>query len=144
MRKLLLAATMMSLAFTACKKSKTEEPVPAPVPKFIGLWKGTFRINGGSVGDVIYYFKNDGTMRVYNGVDTASAAAKGSGIWVLQPPTTIVSEYTYTSSSTSFFSSKIFADADYTVGVATQWGTGKLISSPATYIEKGTLSISKQ
>jgi hypothetical protein len=142
MKKILLAATIVSLAFTACKKSKTEEPIS--VPKFIGLWKGTFNSGASSAGDVIYYFKNDGTMRVYNGVDTATATAKGTGVWVLQPPTTIVSEYTYTSSSTSFFSSKIIADADYTVGIAALWGTGKLISSPATYIEKGTLSILKQ
>jgi hypothetical protein len=144
MKKIILAATVITIVFTACKKSKVEEPEPTPA--LVGLWKGKYYLNTNVfLGyDVIYLFRKDGTMRVYNGADTSTATVKGDGIWKLTLPTDIVSEYTYVGSPTNYFSTKISADKDFTVAVAAKWGTGKLISNPIGFVENGGLSLNKQ
>jgi hypothetical protein len=145
MKKILFTAAIITIAFTACKKSKVEEPAPVPIPKYIGLWKGTYsNAGGGIIGDVIHYYKNDGTVRVFNGSDTSTATVKGVGIWKFMPGNEIHSEYTYTGSPSNFFSTKIGPDTDYTVTVFGRWGTGKIISSPNTFVDVSLISLRKQ
>jgi hypothetical protein len=142
MKKVSFVIIVLGIAFTACKKSKVEEPSPESISPAVGLWKGKYYLNTNIfLGyDVIYLFRKDGTMGVYNGTDTTTASAKGIGIWKLVPPTDIVSEYYYIGSPTNFFSSKIGADALYTVAIAAKWGTGKLISNPNSFVESGGFS----
>jgi hypothetical protein len=141
MKKLLFALIITALTFAACKKSKT----PEAIPKYIGLWKGKYyNAGGGIIGDVIHYYKNDGTVRVYNGADTSTATIKGVGIWKFMPSNEIHSEYTYLSAPSTFFSTKIGPDLDYIFTVFARWGTGKVISNPSTFIDNGTMQLSKQ
>jgi uncharacterized protein (UPF0333 family) len=78
MKKILLFAAIISIAFTACKKSTTEEPAPAPT--MVGLWKGNINTSV----QLALYLKADNTLNAYNNLDTAAASpttGKGTGTW---------------------------------------------------------------
>jgi hypothetical protein len=79
MKKLMLTAIIFTIAFTACKKNKVEEPVPAPAPTVVGLWKG----NINTVTPLALYLKSDNSINVYNSLDTAATLAngRGTGTW---------------------------------------------------------------
>jgi hypothetical protein len=78
MKNILLAAAIICIAFAACKKSTTEEPVV--VPTAVGLWKGYVTI---ASNPIAFNLKADNTLNVYNTLDTAIALAngKGTGTW---------------------------------------------------------------
>jgi hypothetical protein len=78
MKKLMLTAIIFTIALTACKKSKTEEPAPAPT--VVGLWKGNI---GTANNPIALNLKADNTLNVYNNVDTAAtnAGGRGTGTW---------------------------------------------------------------
>jgi hypothetical protein len=79
MKKILLAAAIITIAFTACKKSKVEEPA---APTIFGFWKGKYAIGANTPSlDIIYLVNPDNTIRVYNGTDTATASVRGIGSW---------------------------------------------------------------
>jgi hypothetical protein len=77
MKKLVLMAIIFTVAFTACKKSKTEEPAPANT--VVGLWKG----NINTATPLALYLKADNSINVYNSLDTATTLAngRGTGTW---------------------------------------------------------------
>ncbi len=77
MKKIVLVAIIITLAFIACKKSQTEEP--APLPTAVGLWKG----NVNTSVTLVLNLKADNTINVYNNLDTAAALAngRGTGTW---------------------------------------------------------------
>jgi uncharacterized protein (UPF0333 family) len=80
MRKILLVAAIITIAFTACKKSTTEEPAPIPAPTMVGLWKGNINTSV----PLALYLKADNTLNAYNNLDTAAASpttGKGTGTW---------------------------------------------------------------
>lgn len=77
------------LMFTACKK---DDPAPDAAP--IGFWKGKY---GATTAyptlQWSMHFKKDGTVRVYDGVDTA-AAAKADGTYTISG-NTVTTKYFY-------------------------------------------------
>jgi hypothetical protein len=77
MKKIMLSVIIFTIAFTACKKSQTEEPVPATT--VVGLWKG----NVNTVVTLVLNLKADNTINVYNSLDTATTLAngRGTGTW---------------------------------------------------------------
>jgi hypothetical protein len=75
MKKILLAAAIITIAFTACKKSTTEDPTPTTAPTMVGLWKG--KIN--NVTPQALNLKADNTLILYNNLDTAATLANGRG-----------------------------------------------------------------
>jgi hypothetical protein len=77
MKKIVLAAIIITLAFIACKKSQTEEP--ASVPTAVGLWKG----NVNTSVTLALNLKADNTINVYNNLDTAATLpnGRGAGTW---------------------------------------------------------------
>ncbi len=78
MKKISFCLIIGSLLIS-CQKSKTDI-----APSLFGTWKGKFGI-GANVSpnqDVIFEFKDDGTMLIYNGADKTTATTKGTGTYV--------------------------------------------------------------
>jgi hypothetical protein len=78
MKQILSTAIILCISFTACKKSKTEEPSPAAT--VVGLWKGNI---GTSNNPLALNLKADNTLNVYNNLDTGATTAggRGTGTW---------------------------------------------------------------
>ncbi len=128
MKKIILATTLIVIVFTACKKIKVEEPA-APVPTHLGLWKGKFS-NSMTTQPTFPLFAlltQDGKVKVYNGVDTATAA-KYDGIWAL---TGTIIQMVYQipgANNTNFI--LLFSNESYTAnsgGINSYYGTGNPI-----------------
>jgi hypothetical protein len=80
MKKILITAAIINIAFTACKKSTAEESAPIPAPTMVGLWKGNINTSV----PLALYLKADNTLNAYNNLDTAAASpttGKGTGTW---------------------------------------------------------------
>jgi hypothetical protein len=93
MKKLLILSVLTLALVSACTKK-----VVAPKPSIVGIWKGKFGVGANVTPnqDVIFDFKEDGTILVYNGADIPSATAKGSGTYMsLNGGIELSAKYTY-------------------------------------------------
>jgi hypothetical protein len=128
MKKILLATAIITIAFTACKKSSVETPAPA-APTHLGLWKGKYS-NSPITEPTFPMFAlltKDGNAKVYNGADTATAIQKSlAGSWSLTG-NEITIFYTFTDLngilSIHFWCDKNFTKSDEQFS-ANRWGTG--------------------
>jgi hypothetical protein len=145
MKKILFIAAIIIIAFAACKKSKVEEPVPA-VPTHLGLWKGKYSLtlNTQPTENVLYLFRQDGTMRVYNGLDTLTATQKGDGIWIKSPNTARLyfCQYAYIGAPTSFFSMGFLGNESFTETTEGIWYIGQVITNPPPAL-KGIVKLTR-
>jgi hypothetical protein len=146
MKKILLATAIIIIAFTACKKSSAETPVPA-APTHLGLWKGKYSLttNTQPTENVLYLFRQDGTMRVYNGLDTLTATQKGDGIWIKSPNTARVyfCQYAYVGTPTSFFSMGFEGNETFTESTSGTWYIGEVITNPTNAALKGIVKLTR-
>jgi hypothetical protein len=147
MKKILLPTAIITIAFAACKKSSVETAVPAATTH-LGLWKGKYSLttNTQPTENVIYLFNENGTGKVFNGTDTATAAQRGNGSWALSGKT-IVFQYTYTNAPTSDFYILFVTDDNFTKSIGQNtidhWGTGNILTR-TNNVAKGSLSLTKQ
>jgi hypothetical protein len=159
MKKLMLAAIIFTIAFTACKKSKLEEPISTPIPSLIGLWKGKFSadLNTQPTQDVIFYFKQAGVVRVFNGLDTTTASQKADGTWTIQIGaifggggfgTMVNVEYSYPIAPTVYYSTRFQSDENLTKSISPtiwdQWGLGRVYYNLNSFTPKGKVVLTKQ
>jgi len=117
MNKGMLSLLALSLVLiVSCKKDKDETEKPS----VIGLWKGKYG-NPTSYPNLGYalLFRTDGTVRVFDGVDTA-AASKAEGTYSLSG-STVTSKYTYTGGSSYSTSATIDPKMTFIEGT---WGSG--------------------
>ncbi len=91
MKKTILIAIIAIVTFTACKKSKTEEPTA--LPTVVGLWKGAIN----TVTPLALYLKSNNTIDVFNSLDTAATLAngRGTGTWSQANGTTVNVNYKF-------------------------------------------------
>ena len=155
MKKITLIIIIAAITFTACKKSKVEEPVAAPTPTVVGLWKGKYSLTTTSPlnQDVIYYFKGNGNIYVYNGTDTTTASQKGQGFWVLSTFSgaasikSVVATYYYFSTPSTEFTIRFYADKNFTKSnnpSDDSWGIGSFILNPLDLVPSGKIVLTKQ
>jgi hypothetical protein len=146
MKKILLATAIITIAFTACKKSSTETPAPA-APTHLGLWKGKYSVSTTTqpTENVLYLFRQDGTMRVYNGLDTLTATQKGGGIWTrsLYTDRIYFCQYAYIGAPTSFFSMRFEGNETFTESTNGTWYIGEVITNPTNVALKGIVKLTR-
>jgi hypothetical protein len=130
MKKILLATAIITIAFTACKKSSTETPAPA-APTHLGLWKGKYSLTTTTQPTlpVFALLTKDGNAKIYNGADTATAIKSLGGIWgltlgkliqiVYKMPGANVENYILFESNDDFTATKNNTTAS--------WGTGNIL-----------------
>jgi hypothetical protein len=145
MKKIILAATVIIIIFTACKKNKVEEPAPAPAaPTHLGLWKGKFSnsMTTQPTFPVFALLTQDGNAKIYNGSDTATAIQSVYGVWVISGLQVLL-QYQMPGAATKnfirFFSDDIFTKS--VGGNSDYWGNGTLIPNNGTAI--GLVSFTK-
>jgi hypothetical protein len=116
------------MVFTSCKKSS--DPMPTD-PGYVGLWKGKY--GGGATAyptsGYSFLFRNNGTVRVFDGSDTATAS-KAEGTYSLTGAT-VNCTYTYVG-TTSQFSTAATIDPKYSFQEGT-WGSGTNTSNGGKY-----------
>ena len=114
MNKFIIAVIACSFVFISCKKDKGPEAA-----SIVGFWKGKW----GSADSYPAYgyaalFRANGTVRVFDGADTATAS-KAEGTYTVSG-TTVTSSYLYQGASTPILiSAKV--DAKFTFLEGT-WG----------------------
>jgi hypothetical protein len=115
MNKFIVAVIASSLIFISCKKDKAPE-----TPSIVGFWKGKW---GSSDAYPTYgyaaLFRTNGTVRVFDGADTATAS-KAEGTYSVSG-TTVTSTYLYQGATTPILISAT-VDAKFTFLEGT-WGT---------------------
>lgn len=115
--KFLIAVMLIVLAFTNCKKDKTDPPT------IVGFWAGkyggttTYPANGFSI-----LFRSNGTVRVFDGADTTALAAnaKAEGTYTVTG-STVTTNYSYPGGSALGTTGVV--DAKFTFLEGT-WGPG--------------------
>jgi hypothetical protein len=117
MNKGILSLLALSLVLiVSCKKDKDETEKPS----IIGLWKGKY---GSSTSypnaGYAFLFRTDGTVRVFDGVDTA-AASKAEGTYSVSG-SSVSTKYTYTGGSTYSTAATIDPKMTFIEG---SWGSG--------------------
>jgi hypothetical protein len=148
MKKMILAATVIIIVFTACKKNKVEEPAPAP-PTHLGLWKGKFSTSTTTqpTFPMFALLTQNGEAKIYNGADTATAIKSLTGNWNLtayannnfgiilqyQMPGVAIGNYIFFSTDGGFVISN---------GNQNQWGTGTLFPTD-NHVAIGLVSFTK-
>jgi hypothetical protein len=144
MKKILFITAIIIIAFTACKKSSVETPVPA-VPTHLGLWKGKYSVSTTTqpTQDVYVLLTKDGAAKVYNGADTATAIQKSdNGQWVLSAQRIIVF---YSFVSGPLLSMNFFCDENFTKSIKPNtldvWGTGSVLD--VNFVQKGWVTFTK-
>jgi hypothetical protein len=138
MKKIILAATLITLVFTSCKKSKVEEPAPAP-PTHLGLWKGKFSITTTTQPSfpVFALLTQNGEVKIYNGADTATAIKSVEGFWVISGPQ-IILQYQMPNTATRNFIYFV-SDDTFTKSIGgnfDSWGNGTIIPRNSTAVGK--------
>lgn len=126
MNKLIIALLVCSFVFISCKKDKAPETA-----SIVGFWKGKW--GNGDAYPVYGYaalFRANGTVRVFDGADTATAS-KAEGTYTVAG-TTVTANYTYTGSSSPLAISAI-VDAKFTFLEGT-WGTSPSATSGGKWI----------
>ena len=116
--KKLFAIVAGILIFAACKKQA------APIqqaPSVVGFWKGKYSNSPSDYPNAGYafLFRNDGTVRVYDGSDTASAG-KAEGTYSVTGSSV---KTTYVYNEAFQFSTMAIADSHWTFMEGT-WGSG--------------------
>lgn len=116
MKRLLLILTITVMGLASCKKEKTAKP------SLIGFWKGKYgnTTNYPSSG-YGFLFRKDGSVRVYNSVDTA-ASSKAEGTYTLTG-STINASYTYQNAFADTYSFTGTVNPSFTFLEGT-WGAG--------------------
>jgi hypothetical protein len=144
MKKILLAATIITIAFTSCKKSSVETPAPT-APTHLGLWKGKYSVSTTTqpTQDVYVLLTKDGAAKVYNGADTATAIQKSdNGGWALNGQRIIVTYFFVLGSTLSM---NFYCDENFTKSIAANtgdvWGTGNYLGN--TFVLKGWVTFTK-
>ncbi|RXK58536.1 hypothetical protein ESA94_18055 [Lacibacter luteus] len=116
MKKLFIAACFFSVVLSSCKKESSPEP-----PSMIGFWKGKWgnAANYPSYGYAAL-FRSNGTVRFFDGADTATAS-KAEGTYIVSG-STVTATYTYTGSSNPIsVSAAVNSKFTFLEG---SWGTG--------------------
>jgi hypothetical protein len=146
MKKIILAATVITIVFTACKKSKVEEAEPAP-PTHLGLWKGKFSTSTTTqpTSPMFALLTKDGIAKIYNGADTATAIKSLTGYWVLAGNAMGI-VYDMPNSNTKY-SIRFLADDKFTKSTGEipgydVWGTGNAVAG-AGFTAIGNISFTK-
>ncbi|MFT4032511.1 MAG: hypothetical protein QM669_08825 [Siphonobacter sp.] len=103
-------------AFIAC--SKDDDPKPG----INGLWTGKYGSSTAAypTNGYAFLFRSNGTVRVFNGIDT-TIASKAEGTYAILG-TTITTNYTYQGTS-STYSTSATVNTNYTFMEGT-WGSG--------------------
>jgi hypothetical protein len=130
MKKILLATAIITIAFTACKKSSVETPTPA-APTHLGLWKGKYSVSNSTQPTlpVFALLTQDGKVKIYNGADTATAIKSLGGIWSLTAGNIIQLVYQMPGVNVENFILFV-ANDNFTGNKPTEtafWGTGNII-----------------
>lgn len=112
----LILATLVLFFASSCKKDKDETPKPS----ILGFWKGKYG-NSTSYPSLGYafLFRNNGTVRIFNNLDTA-AAIKAEGTYTVSG-TTVTTNYTYSTSLSYSTSATIDNNMTFQEGT---WGNG--------------------
>jgi hypothetical protein len=112
--KTLFMIALSAIVFSACKKEKHADP------SIVGFWKGKYggTSNYPNLGYALL-FRNNGTVRVFDGVDTATAG-KAEGTYTVIG-STVTLTYTYGVSNT--FSAGASANGGWNFLEGT-WGSG--------------------
>lgn len=118
-KSLAVAIGVMAIGLSACKKDD-----PEPAPSMVGFWQGKYGATENyPTNGYAFLFRSDGTVRVFNGVDTASAAVgRGEGIYSILG-STVTAKYTYLSEGGATFSISGTVNAPFTFLEGT-WGSG--------------------
>ena len=126
---LAIAVGLGVISLFACKK---DSPTPE-VPSMVGFWMGkygaseNYPTNGYS-----FLFRADGTVRVFNGTDTTSAAVgRAEGIYSILG-STVTTKYTYLSDGGATFSTAGTVNGRFTFLEGT-WGSGDNTSGNGRY-----------
>lgn len=134
--KLLAIASLVALALTSCSKDNNDTAVTpvttTPPPSMAGLWKGKYG-NGATTyptSGYAFLFRANGTVRVFNSTDTATAG-KAEGTYI-KSGATVTATYTYLAPSTGTFSTSAAVDANYTFVEGT-WGSGTNTTNGGMY-----------
>lgn len=124
-----LAATIsLSFIFLSCKKSSDSAPAD---PGYVGLWKGKYGSGATAypTSGYSFLFRNDGTVRVFDGVDTATAG-KAEGTYSITGAA-VTATYKYVSGGAQF-SVAATIDPKFTFQEGT-WGSGTNTTSGGKY-----------
>jgi hypothetical protein len=113
--KLLIAVTLITVAFPFCKKDKTDAPT------IVGFWSGKY--GGTTTYPAFGYsilFRSNGTVRVFDGADTTSLAAhaKAEGSYTVSG-STVTTTYVYPSGITYGTTGVVDAKLTFLEGI---WG----------------------
>ncbi len=134
MKTTFLAMLFIALVtFASCKKDDpTPAPAPAAVPSLVGFWAGKYGSGATTYPTAGYAFlyRADGTVRVYNATDTASAL-KAEGTYVITG-NSVTSTYAYLPALTAKYSTTAIVDAKFTFTEGT-WGSGTNTSNGGNY-----------
>ena len=116
---LTFAIGLGTLIYFGCKKDN-----PEPKPSMVGFWQGKYGVGDDYPSNgYAFLFRADGTIRVFNGTDTTSAAvSKAEGIYSILG-STVTARYTYMSDGEDTFSFAGKVNAQFTFLEGT-WGTG--------------------
>ena len=115
MNKFIIAVIACSFVFISCKKDKGPE-----APSIVGFWKGKWGFSDAyPTHGYAALFRSNGTVRVFDGADTATAA-KAEGTYTVLGAT-VTATYTYTGSS-SLMAISATVDSKFTFLEGT-WGT---------------------
>src|SRR5690606_10447287 len=127
---LIMVAGLGAFMFFACKK---DNPEPQPAPSMVGFWQGKYGAGENyPTNGYAFLFRADGTIRVFNGIDTTSAAvAKGEGIYSILGAT-VTAKYTYLSEGGATFSFTGAVNSSFTFLEGT-WGSGDNTSGNGRY-----------
>jgi hypothetical protein len=134
--KFLAIASIIAIVFASCSKDNNDTvltPVtPTPAPSMVGLWKGKYG-NGATTyptSGYAFLFRADGTVRVFNSTDTATAG-KAEGTYT-KSGATVTCTYTYIAPSSGTYATSAAVDANFTFVEGT-WGSGTNTTNGGMY-----------
>jgi hypothetical protein len=114
-----LVALTSVLLFSSCKK---DDPAPASTdPAYVGLWKGKYGVGTSAPNyGYAFLFRNNGTVRVFNSSDTATAG-KAEGTFSVTG-STVTTTYKYITAGDQYSTTAVM-DTKSTFIEGT-WGSG--------------------
>lgn len=135
--KLLAIASLTAIAFASCSKDDNSTVTTTPVtttppPSIVGLWKGKYG-NGAATyptSGYAFLYRADGTVRVFNSIDTATAG-KAEGTYI-KSGATVTTTYTYLAPASGTYSTSATVDANFTFVEGT-WGSGTNTTNGGMY-----------
>ncbi|MEQ1834594.1 MAG: hypothetical protein ABL977_16230 [Candidatus Eisenbacteria bacterium] len=131
MKKLvLMLACLTGVLLSSCGKDDNPTAPTAAAPGISGLWIGKYgSATAYPSSGYSFYYRADGSVRVYDGADTA-AASKAEGTYTLVG-STVASTYTYLGGG-STFSTTATVNTQFTFIEGT-WGPGSTPSGSGLY-----------